>query len=81
MFSRSHVSSNDEVAFVFAIFVVHHQDHLPLTKIFEYFFNRVDGHWLPRGYSRIRIDYTGKPDLKEFVPIEARARIMWHSQQ
>jgi hypothetical protein len=27
------------------------------------------------------IDYTGKPDLKEFVPIKARARIIWHSQQ
>jgi hypothetical protein len=48
VFRRSHVSSNDEVAFVLAIFVVHHKDHLSLTKIFEYFFHRVDGHWLPQ---------------------------------
>ena len=52
VFRRSHVSGDDEVAFVLAIFVVHHKDHLSLTKIFEYFFNRVDGHWLPQAVGK-----------------------------
>lgn len=51
MFGRDYIGGDNKVAFVFAILVIHDQDHIAQTEFVENVFNGADSHFCTSGLS------------------------------